>query len=93
MHEIADTDRPTRKEAAFADWREDHRDLPWYGREQAILYIGAIVSRDPFAREDDTLAQSLARSLFVRFRTAFDDLRGPFAKSDREDVARAMARI
>ncbi len=93
MNNTIDTGRSGLDPATFSDWRRDHRDLPEYGREQAIGYIDAIVAHDPFVVGSEDLARSLARTLFIRFRTAFDELRGPFAKSDREDVARALSRI
>ncbi len=92
MNNTIDT-RPKLDPDVFDDWKADHRVLPEYGRDQAIRYIDAIVARDPIACGADELAQSLARTLWMRFRTAFDELRGPFSKSDREDVARALARI
>jgi len=93
MHDTIHAGRTGLDPATFSDWRRDHRDLPASGREQAVRYIDAIVARDPFVTGNDDLARSLARNLFIRFRTAFDELRGPFAKSDSEDVARALSRI
>jgi hypothetical protein len=75
------------------DWKSDHRALSDEQRAHAGAYIQAIVRRgDPEARGAEAVATE-ARELWVRFRETFDDLRGEYGRSEREDVGRALARI
>ncbi len=75
------------------DWKPDHRSLTDEQRAHVGAYIQAIVARgDPAARGAEAVATE-ARELWVRFRLAYDDLRGEYQRSEREDVGRALARI
>lgn len=74
------------------DWRSSHRNLPDPSRVQAVSYIQAIgrnTERDRGAASADVQMVELWR----RFRLAYDDLAGPYRRSDAEDTRRAMARL
>ncbi len=78
----------------LADWSSDHRPLSDAHRDQAGRYIMAIVARqaehdglDPDAVRDE------ARRLWYRLRLAYDGFRGPFMRSEAEDIRRAMSQL
>lgn len=76
------------------DWGRDHRDLDPRAREHVARYIAAILAREPFrAAIDEEAVAVRASELWHAFRIGYDGLRGPFGKSDDEDVARAMSRM
>ena len=75
------------------DWKDDHRALSDEHRAHVGNYIQAIVQRgDPEARGAEAVAAQ-ARELWVQFRLTYDDLRGDYMRSEREDVTRALSRI
>jgi hypothetical protein len=75
------------------DWKPDHRALSDEQRVHVGRYIQAIVRRgDPEARGAEAVAAE-ARELWMRFRLTYDDLRGDYMRSEREDVGRALVRI
>ena len=78
----------------LTDWRDDHRDLSDAHRAAAAAYIAAIIAREPtvvFLGSD--AVQSRATELWRTFRTAYDDLRGVYGRSNAEDFGRAIARL
>ncbi len=78
----------------LADWSSDHRPLSDAHRQQVGDYIMAIVSRQSDAESlgPDGVVDA-ARELWVQFRTTYDGLRGPYQRSEAEDVRRAMGRL
>ena len=79
----------------LGDWLGDeHRPLADTARDQARQYIEAIVAHDAIVRELSPEAQlGFASMLWQTFRESYDDLRGPFSRSEKEDVRRALSRI
>jgi len=79
----------------LCDWRgEEHRPLPDGGRERARRYIEAIVAHDALTRDLSEQAKlTCAGMLWRTFREIYDDFRGPYVRSENEDVRRALARI
>jgi hypothetical protein len=78
----------------LADWRDDHRPLDEAARAAAGAYIAAIVKGDRAARLLGSRAvEARASELWIAFRESYDDMRGPFMKSNPEDVRRALGRL
>ena len=78
----------------LADWSVDHRPLSDAHRAQAGDYITAIVTRDAdLASLGPGAVRERARALWVQFRTTYDQLRGPYQRSETEDVRRAMSKL
>jgi hypothetical protein len=75
------------------DWKPDHRQLSPANRERVGRYIEAILHRTGSADADPAEVALEARRIWLHFRTTFDDLLGPFQRSEREDVARAMTQL
>ena len=78
----------------LADWSSDHRPLTDAHRDEIGRYILAIVARQT---ERDSLdpeeVREEARRLWYRVRLTYDDFRGPFQRSEAEDVRRAMSQL
>ncbi len=79
----------------LCDWLgQEHRPLADGLRDHARRYIEAIVAHDAVTREVSAASQlTCAGMLWKTFRETYDDLRGPFAKSEKEDVGRALGRL
>jgi len=79
----------------LGDWLGDqHRPLADAAREQARQYIEAIIAHDVLIRDLSREAQlGFASMLWKTFRESYDDLRGPYSRSEKEDVRRALGRI
>ena len=79
----------------LCDWRGvEHRPLAGPGRERARRYIEAIIAHDVLTRELSAQAQlTCAGMLWRTFRETYDDYRGPYMRSENEDVRRALARL
>lgn len=79
----------------LCDWLgTEHRPLADAAREHARGYIEAIVGHDELTRELSADARlACAAMLWQTFRETYDDLRGPFARSEKEDVGRALGRL
>lgn len=78
----------------LADWSSDHRPLTEAHRDQFGRYILAIVSRqtEDHGLEPDDVREE-ARRLWYRARLIYDGFRGPFQRSEAEDVKRAMSQL
>jgi hypothetical protein len=79
----------------LCDWLGDeHRPLDDAARDHARRYIEAIIAHDALIRDiAPTYQLTCAGMLWRTFREAYDDLRGPFARSEKEDVGRALGRL
>jgi hypothetical protein len=79
----------------LCDWLgDDHRPLANPARDHARRYIEAIIAHDALVRDLSADSQlTCAGMLWRTFRETYDDLRGPFARSEKEDVARALGRL
>ena len=79
----------------LCDWRGlEHRPLDAAGRERARRYIEAIIAHDELTRSLSERARlSCAGMLWHTFREIYDDYRGPYMRSENEDVRRALARL
>jgi len=79
----------------LCDWRGvEHRSLGAAGRERARRYIEAIIAHDQLTRGlSDDAQLTCAGMLWQTFRETYDDLRGPYMRSENEDVRRALARL
>jgi hypothetical protein len=78
----------------LVDWRDDHRPLDEAARSAAGSYIEAIVRIDRVMHLLGPAAvASRAAELWIAFRESYDGLRGPFVKSDAEDVRRALGQL
>jgi hypothetical protein len=78
----------------LADWRDDHRPLDEAARTAAGAYIEAIVRSDGAARLlGPSAVEARASELWMAFRESYDDMRGPFMKSNAEDVRRALGHL
>lgn len=75
-----------------SDGRPDQRPLTPAQRCQVAAYIAAIVRRSARAAAAES-EETLTRGLWVRFRDAYDALRGPYGHSDSEDFWLAMQRL
>jgi hypothetical protein len=95
--DMATTQTPVRPAGVtfLADWLGDrHRPLADAARDHVGRYVQAIVAHDDVVRGLSPDAQrAVAASLWKAFRVAYDDLRGPYARSEQEDVGRALGRI
>ena len=76
----------------LSDGRPDRRPLTPAQRRQVAAYIAAIVRRPASAAAAES-EEALMRGLWVRFRDAYDALRGPYGHSDDEDFWLAMQRL
>ena len=76
----------------LSDGRPDRRPLTPAQRRQVAAYIAAIVRRPASAAAAES-EEALMRGLWVRFRDAYDALRGPYGHSDSEDFWLAMQRL
>ena len=76
----------------LSDGRPDQRPLTPAQRRQVVAYIAAIVRRPASAAAAES-EEALMRGLWVRFRDAYDALRGPYGHSDDEDFWLAMQRL
>lgn len=78
----------------LADWSSDHRPISDAHRSQVGSYIMAILARDTsLAEAGEDAVREEARRLWVHFRTTYDGLRGPYQRSEAEDVRRAMGQL
>jgi hypothetical protein len=79
----------------LCDWLgNEHRPLADAARDHARRYIEAIVAHDELTRDlCEDARMGCAAMLWQIFRETYDDLRGPFAKSEKEDVGRALGRL
>lgn len=79
----------------LCDWLgTEHRPLADAAREHARRYIEAIVAHDELTRElSETSRLACAAMLWQTFRESYDDFRGPYVKSEKEDVGRALGRL
>ncbi len=78
----------------LADWSTDHRPISDRHREHVGDYIMAIVARDASAGDlEPEAAREEARRLWYQFRVTYDGLRGPYQRSEAEDVRRAMGQL
>lgn len=76
----------------LSDGRPGQRPLTPAQRCQVAAYIAAIVRLSARAAAAES-EEALMRGLWVRFRDAYDALRGPYGHSDSEDVWLAMQRL
>jgi hypothetical protein len=76
----------------LSDGRPGQRPLTPAQRSQVAAYIVAIVRRPARAAAAES-EETLMLGLWVRFRDAYDALRGPYGHSDSEDFWLAMQRL
>ncbi len=78
----------------LADWSPDHRPLSDAHRDEIGRYLMAIVARQAERDQlDPDDVRDEARRLWYRLRLLYDGLRGPFQRSEAEDVHRAMSQL
>jgi len=76
------------------DWKPDHRPLCAEHRATAGRYIAAIALRPVLKGASAPLSGEFSkRVLWQRFRELYDEMAGSYARSDREDFAKAMERL